>query len=91
MSKTDDQPWVQMTQAEINAFLKKQQADAARPAKAPKAEANPAEEERDPADANGDGKVTAAELRDALDAAGVDYKKSASKAELQALYDEHLG
>lgn len=38
-------------------------------------------------DANGDGKVTAAELRAALTAAGVTFKSNASKPELQALVD----
>lgn len=39
------------------------------------------------ADTNGDGKVTAAELRAALTAAGVPFKSNASKPELQALVD----
>lgn len=39
------------------------------------------------ADINGDGKVTAAELRAALTAAGVPFKSNASKPELQALVD----
>ena len=38
-------------------------------------------------DTNGDGKVTAAELRAALTAAGVPFKSNASKPELQALVD----
>lgn len=37
------------------------------------------------ADINGDGKVTAAELRAALTAAGVPFKSNASKAELQSI------
>lgn len=39
------------------------------------------------ADANGDGKVTAAELKAALDAKGISYRGNASKADLQALLD----
>lgn len=39
------------------------------------------------ADSNGDGKVTAAELRAALAEKGVTFKASASKPELQALLD----
>ncbi len=39
------------------------------------------------ADTNGDGKVTAAELKAALTAAGVPFKSNASKPELQALVD----
>lgn len=41
----------------------------------------------DAPDTNGDGKVTAAELRAALTAAGVTFKSNASKTELQALVD----
>lgn len=39
------------------------------------------------ADATGGGKVTAAELKAALDAKGIAYRGNASKAELQALLD----
>lgn len=39
------------------------------------------------ADADGDGKVTAAELKAALAEKGVAFKGNASKAELQALFD----
>ncbi len=45
------------------------------------------QEPADGPDANGDGKVTAAELRAALTSAGVAFKANASKAELQALLD----
>lgn len=38
-------------------------------------------------DGNGDGKVTAAELREALAAKGIAFKSSASKPELQALLE----
>lgn len=38
-------------------------------------------------DTNGDGKVTAAELKAALDAKGISYRGNASKAELQGLLD----
>lgn len=37
-------------------------------------------------DINGDGKVTAAELKAALTAAGVAFKSNASKGDLQALH-----
>ena len=42
------------------------------------------------ADANGDGKVTAAELKAALIAKGIAFKGNASKTELQALLDAAL-
>lgn len=38
-------------------------------------------------DANGDGKVTAADLKAALTAKGIAFKANASKADLQALLD----
>lgn len=38
-------------------------------------------------DANGDGKLTAAELKAELTAKGIAFKGNASKAELQALLD----
>ena len=41
----------------------------------------------DSPDANGDGKVTAAELKAALTAAGVPFKSNASKGDLVALHN----
>lgn len=46
------------------------------------------DEEEETVDAN---EMTAADIKAALDEAGVDYPKSAKKAELVALYEEHLG
>lgn len=45
------------------------------------------EDATDSPDTNGDGKVTAAELRAALTAAGVAFKSNASKGDLVALHN----
>lgn len=51
------------------------------------AAAKPAKKDGANGDADGDGKVTAAELKAALTEKGISFKGNASKAELQALLD----
>lgn len=53
----------------------------------PELKLDAAEKPANSTDANGDGKVTAADLKEALTAKGVTFKANTSKAELQALLD----
>lgn len=77
MSKDDIKPGEQLTLAQINRIRKQQQAARGNGGGAP------ATSQSDGAD-----KMTVAELREALEAKGIEIPEGAKKAELQKLLDE---